>query len=508
MTILLAVSAVIGLVGLLTIHYRLTMVWEPSFSTISPLLSQIFRTTTDSFSRTQPRISYGRFPLPGDPFSFIPCPNASVPPPLGDSNPAETWAALFDLNPENWSWGSPTLKSSSDAGEYSARGIYLCGYFDLPLDYFNDSDNRIVRLAVAKFQVSGLARIESRGVRISPSAGRKSERTIIVEPGGPGESGTSYVWQAAEEVSERFSNGRFDVFGWDPRGVNISLPAVACFPYNLYRDHWSLLRRQYREVTTPMTQLKLADAMNNATFYACRERLGDLGRFVSTATVARDLEEIRKALDEDQLTGYFISYGTGIGQTYANMFPDHVGRMILDGLEYVKDHRLLGGFGWTSLDNATDVWRDGFLGECLRAGSHSCALAKPARGQNRSVTLAKLEARMDVLLKSLITRPLPGYTERSGPSLVTYSALVASLYTSMYDPRTWRDTAQMLYELEDGNHTLAATFLDRSWEYDPARSSTFEKPSSSELPYIVICADAFDAPPTRGGPALVGESLG
>jgi pimeloyl-ACP methyl ester carboxylesterase len=151
---------------------------------------------------------------------------------------------------------------------------------------------------------------------------------------------------------------------------------------------------------------------------------------LTTASVARDLEEIRKTLGEDDLTGYLVSYGTGIGQTYANMFPDSVGRMILDGTEYVRDHRLLGGFGWTALDNGTDAWHDGFLGECLNAGPEHCALAKPKTSE--SVTLPGLVKRMEKLVKSLIHRPIPGYSSSSGPSLITYSRLVDSLYSKQY----------------------------------------------------------------------------
>ncbi|KAH9992391.1 hypothetical protein F4779DRAFT_609232 [Xylariaceae sp. FL0662B] len=432
---------------------------------------------------------YGRFPLPHDPFHFLPCTNVTLPPPLDHSDPERAWASLFDPNPEHWSWGNATAKQNvPDYDPYSGRGIYLCGYLDVPLDYTNESESRVVRLAVTKYQVSGLARIDSSG-------GAKSERTIVIEPGGPGGSGTSFAWRAAEDITKRLSGGQFDVLGWDPRGVNSTRPAIACFPYDADRDHWSLLTGQYREVSaSPETQLELADVMNNATFRACWERYGDLARFVSTAFVARDMEEIRKALGEDELTGYLVSYGTGIGQTWANMFPNSVGRVILDGTEYVRDHRLLGGFGWTALDNATDAWRDGFLGECLHAGPKHCALAQ-SRG-SESVTLAELEDRMKTMIASLIQRPIIGYTESSGPSLVTYSALVAAIYGSLYNAFSWPALAQMLYELEGGNSTLATAFLERStWEYDPTLpSSPSPKPSSDELGALVICADSYDAP--------------
>lgn len=438
-------------------------------------------------------LPYGRFPREHDPFHLIPCTNTSVPPPLDDPHPQQSWASLFDPDPSHWSWGNRSAESTGH-DPYAGRGIYLCGYLDLPLDHLNNSDTRVVRLATTKFQVSGLARAGS-----SDDAGHKSQRTIVLEPGGPGASGTSYVWEAAEQVTRRFSLGKFDVFGWDPRGVNISLPAMSCYPHDVYRDRWSLLTRRYRQESTPMDQLEISDSMNDAILHSCRERLGDFARFISTASVARDLEEIRKALGEDELTGYLISYGTGIGQTYANMFPDKVGRLILDGAEYVKDHRLLGGFGWTSLDNTTDIWRDGFLGECVAAGPSRCALAKPTQNRDEPVTLAQLEMRIDSLIKSLITRPIPAYTESSGPSLITYSRLVGSLYPTMYDPKGWPHAAQMLSELEAGNATLAAAFLDRSWESDPGLLSPHRDPSPDELPYLVICADAYDAPQPEDG---------
>lgn len=107
----------------------------------------------------------------------------------------------------------------------------MCGYLDLPLDYLSDSETRIVRLAVTNYQVSGLTRLDSRDV--SSTADQKSSCTLIIEPGGLGGSGTDYVWEAAQEVTKCFSNGQFDVLGWDPRGVNISLPTMACYPEDM-----------------------------------------------------------------------------------------------------------------------------------------------------------------------------------------------------------------------------------------------------------------------------------
>ncbi|KAI1654603.1 hypothetical protein F4813DRAFT_205881 [Daldinia decipiens] len=438
---------------------------------------------------------YGRFPLPDDQFHFIPCTNTTLLPALDDSNPVRSWARLFDPNPQHWSWGAPTAEQNVQGKDpYSERGIYLCGYLEVPLDYTNKSESRIVRLAVTKYQVSGLARVDT-AQPSSPTVGSKSDRTIIVDPGGPGASGTSLVWRAAENLTKRLSDGKFDILGWDPRGVNASLPSIACFPYDAFRDRWSMLTGQYREAAgSPQVKLELADAMNNATFHACKEKYGDIPRFLSTAFVARDMEEIRKALDEDEVTGYLVSYGTSIGQTYANMFPHSVGRLILDALEYVRDHRQLGGFGWFALDNTTDVWRDGFLGECLNAGPKYCALSQP-RGLE-PVSLQDLEDRMKNLLVSLGQRPITGYLDSSGPSLITYSAIVSVIYGALHNANSWPALAQMLYELEAGNSTLATAFLEHSeWDYHPSISCpTSPRPRSHELGPLVICADSYDDP--------------
>ncbi|KAI8823763.1 uncharacterized protein EV422DRAFT_368963 [Fimicolochytrium jonesii] len=434
---------------------------------------------------------YGKFPKADDPFAFMPCTNVTLPPALDDQDPLTTWSKLFDPEPSHWSWGRLTGDdvAGNDKDSHEGRGIYLCGYLDVPLDYTNSSDERIARLMVTKFQVSGLARKDAAATE--DGAGKKSARTIVMNPGGPGGSGSSLVWNKAENFTRLYSDSKFDVLSWDPRGVNSSLPSASCFPHEAERDRWLLLTNQYYESASshPRAQLELADAMNEATFRACHARLGDFPRFVSTAFVARDVDEIRKALGEEELTAVMISYGTGIGQTYANMFPDRVGRMLLDGTEYVKDHRLLGGFGWTALDNATDAWRDGFLGECINAGPSHCALAK----STKPVTLSSLTSRMSQLFNKTLQRPVPAYHPTTGPGLITYPSLIGMLYQSLYNPAEWPTTAQMLADLEQGNGTLALLELNKHF-VDPLSPPVPRLPATEELGSLVICADSYDAP--------------
>lgn len=212
-------------------------------------LASLLRPRAGAGPRQRPDPPAGRFPQRGDPFRLVPCTNETLPP------------ALDDLDPARWSRGSAT-------------GVFLCGFLDVPLDYTNASDRRIARLAVTRFQAAGAA--------------ARSARTLVVEPGGPGGSGTAMVWRSAETLSRRLGDSRLDVLGWDPRGVNASLPAAACFPFDADRDRWGLRARQHRrEATDARAQLAFVDAFNDAVLGDCRRRLGDLARFVSTAFVAQ-----------------------------------------------------------------------------------------------------------------------------------------------------------------------------------------------------------------------------
>lgn len=439
---------------------------------------------------------YDKFPKADDPFQFIPCTHESLPPELKDTNPKQSWARLFDPNPDHWNWGPATSKHNArDA--YDGRGIYLCGYLDLPIDYTNLSDTRITRIAVTKYQVSGLARRDGSS---KLSTGRKSKRTMVHIAGGPGMSGTAAAWRRSEYCSKHFTNGQFDVLGWDPRGVNISQPSLSCYPHDAIRDRWALrsgyiFSGQFREVSpSPMEQLKFADAVNEAVFNGCKAKFGDFPRFVSTAFVARDLEQIRIALGEDELTSYGVSYGTLVSQIYANMFPNSVGRMVLDGVVYSRQFRYIDGIPRSVFDNGTDTWRDGFLNECLNAGTKYCALAKPIGGTNESVTLKDLQDRMKKLIWSLRDRPVPAYNAQSGPSVITYSQLVLTILISLLLPDTWPALAQALFELEQGDPTTAATIVDGSaWKYHPALSQP-KQPSAEETRPLVLCTDAHYDP--------------
>ncbi|OAA81302.1 hypothetical protein LEL_00847 [Akanthomyces lecanii RCEF 1005] len=148
-------------------------------------VSKIYRNRLHSYTKP----AYGEFPLSEDPFHFLPCTNKTRPPAIDNPNPEKSWAELHDPNPGSWSWGASSVLATGHTfnnDPYAGRGIFLCGYLDVPIDYTNKSDTRISRQAVTKFQVSGLRRLDGNS---PPSAGCKSARTLVVEPGGPSAGG-------------------------------------------------------------------------------------------------------------------------------------------------------------------------------------------------------------------------------------------------------------------------------------------------------------------------------
>ncbi|TLS24621.1 hypothetical protein PpBr36_08592 [Pyricularia pennisetigena] len=436
---------------------------------------------------------YGTFPVEDDPFHFIPCTNETVPPRLSDRNATRTWKKLFNADPNRWTWGSPRsgVNETSD-DPFRGRGIYLCGYLDVPFDYNNKSESRIFRLAVSKYQASGLAPAGSN----SSTAGKKSERTLVINPGGPGGSGVQYVALAAEQLSERMSRGVIDVLSWDPRGVNATQPAADCYSHPAYADRWQWASSLWPEIEpgkASETQFAYADAMAKATMQACAARLGDLGRFVGTALVARDMDEIRKALDEPELTAYLISYGTELGQTYSNMFPDKVGRVILDGPTFTLEWRLTTSFVVPALDDVMDAWKEGFLGECVKAGPLNCHLARPSLsdGGNGSVTVSGLERRVRRLVASLAENPLPAFSSSTGASLVTFTNMAYLLLNGMYQPNAWPLLAAILWGLEQGETNMLEDLVYFRYipESPPRNPAT---PDTSELTQLVMCGDSYD----------------
>jgi pimeloyl-ACP methyl ester carboxylesterase len=182
--------------------------------------------------------------------------------------------------------------------------------------------------------------------------------SLISMPGGPGTSGVDQVMQASPFSPELTS--RFDIVSFDPRGVGRSTPLrcdaeLVANPPNL----------------VPGSGVRLSDvrAYSTALAASCRQHTGPLIDHLDSTSAAHDLDAIRAALGEDKVTLYGRSYGTLLGQLYAEQYPSRVRALLLDS---VDDHSLDGSeFLVTESRTAEDAFAE-FVKWCDR--DRSCPL--------------------------------------------------------------------------------------------------------------------------------------
>lgn len=191
---------------------------------------------------------------------------------------------------------------------WTGCGANMCAWLQVPLDYA-DPGGRVVKLAVLK----------------SPARDQNGKRgALVINPGGPGAPGTLYAAGGSLQYGEVLAD-HFDIVGFDPRGVGSSAP-LTC-------GSTKQLDEQLAADPDPDTnaeRLRL-DRLTHAYGEACLRGDPGMARHMSTEEVARDVDVLRAALDEPKLDYLGSSYGTFIGATYADLFPRHVGRMVLDG---------------------------------------------------------------------------------------------------------------------------------------------------------------------------------
>jgi pimeloyl-ACP methyl ester carboxylesterase len=184
---------------------------------------------------------------------------------------------------------------------------FQCAKIKVPLDY-SKPDGESIEIAAIKLPT-----------------GSTKKGSLLVNPGGPGGSGYDFVkGAAATNISDKV-RANYDIVGFDPRGVKRSAP-VTCLT-DPERDAYGA--KIYALNSDAGLAAALAD--NKVIADKCIEKTGPLLGHVDTVSAAKDMDILRAAVNDTKLNYLGYSYGTFLGSTYASLFPDNVGRMVLDG---------------------------------------------------------------------------------------------------------------------------------------------------------------------------------
>jgi pimeloyl-ACP methyl ester carboxylesterase len=251
--------------------------------------------------------------------------------------------------------------------------------------------------------------------------------TLVVNPGGPGGSGVDFALDSPSFFSPEL-RGRFDIVGFDPRGVSRSHPIVCATALVAKAPPSSIDSKRAYDTVVAYNRRLAAD---------CARRTGPLYGHVDTLSVVRDVEALRAALGEEKISLYGASYGTLLGEQYAEEYPRRIRAMVLDS---VMDHTVdLDGFLGGEAVSAQDSF-DEFVAWCAR--STECAV------HGRDVR--KLWAG---LLASARRGTLRDPNDPTSP--VNLSRLIAVAFGSMYDPQ-WQALGRYIKEAADGAGTKLA----------------------------------------------------
>jgi pimeloyl-ACP methyl ester carboxylesterase len=278
---------------------------------------------------------------------------------------------------------------------------------------------------------------------------------------------------------DALGRGRFDVVGWDLRGTGGSR-VVRCFAdERSRREFWDGL-------PIPTTSAQALRYLPKVLGYVsgCAARSGSLLAHVSTADDARDLDYLRRLVGDRKLTYRAVSYGTFLGQTYANMFPRHVRAMALDG---VVDPRIVERGTEARFANTVageDRGLRAFESQCRRAGAARCALAGHG-------SVAK---RVGGLLATLRRHPVPAPAARPSGAL-TYSDALVALFATLSNPRAWPQLARDLDQAVRGDGSALATV---------ARATLAgTRTAAGDPPEAKICVDSPARRSLRAWPGVI-----
>jgi pimeloyl-ACP methyl ester carboxylesterase len=322
-----------------------------------------------------------------------------------------------------------------------------CGMLSVPVDYAKP-DGDVAQIAMIRFKATG----EKIG-------------SLIINPGGPGESGVEAAASMVATLPQTVRD-RFDLVGFDPRGVANSIPAVWC---NSDADNDRL--RADPQVDYSPEGVAHIESETKAFVQRCVDKMGkEFLANVGTTNVVKDLDAMRAALGDEKLTYLGYSYGTRIGAGYAEAYPQNVRAMILDGAVDPNADPIEANIRQAA---AFQQAFDDYAADC--ATDPSCPLGTdPAKAT-------------DVYL-SLVDPLVENPAKTKDPRGLSHSDAIVGTILPLYSPGLWRHLTQALTELKEGAGDTMLTLADLYM----GRDAEGRYNNSTDVRVAVNCVDEPD----------------
>ena len=334
----------------------------------------------------------------------------------------------------------------------SCRQDFQCATLAVPIDY--------TKLSTGTFEIA-LLKYEART--------SKKLGSLIVNPGGPGGSGVDYAY-AAEYIFSPAILDRYDIVGFDPRGVSRSAPIRCLSDKELDANNNS--------DSKPDNEAEFQQILHDTKKYVekCKDRSKYLTSY-STANVARDLDILREALGDNQLNYMGKSYGTYLGTLYAYFFPEKVGRVVLDGAVDPSisnfQQTLTQAVGFDHAFNS-------FAADCN--ARKNCTLSK-----NGDAAVAEMQKLFNQAAKKPFK--LKSKSERT----LSESMMVLGTASAMYDSQTgW---PQLRRAIAEAQKSYGDTFLKLADEYTGRQNDGSYPNNEFDSGAVIDCLD-FNEPRT------------
>ncbi|GAB2902647.1 alpha/beta hydrolase [Neomicrococcus lactis] len=301
--------------------------------------------------------------------------------------------------------------------EWAKCGNLECATVEVPMDYANPGGKRI-KIAVNRLKATGDA-----------------QGSVLVNPGGPGASGVDLVATGSAMFSTTLKKN-FNIVGFDPRGVSQSEP-VKCLT-DKERDEAAQDNVGPEKTTEYMDHVEKSVKEYTAK---CKENSGEILSFMDTQSSARDLDILRDAMGDAKLNYLGYSYGTKLGSTYAGLFQQNTGRLVLDGaMDPSLDESALTIGQAKGFEKAITA----YLQDCLKQ-PNNC----PFDG-----TVDDAREQLMVLMDSVVEAPVPTNSGRE----VSITQFVNGFITPFYEDSLWPMLTMALNDIlnDDNGDTLLA----------------------------------------------------